>query len=518
MNRLMPLVTCALILGFVTLDSAQAQFRELVKPVPSTANALMMFDAAKVFESPAAVSGGWKDEYHKAFAAGLVSLPPGTNRYVAASQIDFEFMEPMWDVAVLEVDHQPSLPSIARELGGSLDSVSDMPAVVLPSDTYIVQLAEQIVAAMSPANRQVVGRWLRELPNQNASNLSPYLQEAIGFVDNVGTPIIMALDLQDVLVPQGIRERMQAMESLKDQDFDPEALTSLLASARGVTLGITIREKPYGSIKVDFGEDASMLQDFAKPLLLEILANRGAMIEDIENWGSKVEGNTVTLGGYLTESGLRRVMSLLESPINFAHASAGEEQDPAEADQAKMAQASKAYFDSIMSLFDDLQGRKGTATHLNIYGVWFDKYAKKVDQLPLLNVDPDLLNYGQFVAEQLRNASMAIKGIGMRSRVRQVNEVANMEAPTHSWGASWGGSRYGRYGWYGGGGAAGGYYQGYLGNPIQGSLRQQQTIRTQVRAQEKGRGAANVQGIIQNIKNVTGEVRRQMTQKYQIEF
>jgi hypothetical protein len=93
-----------------------------------------------------------------------------------------------------------------------------------------------------------------------------------------------------------------------------------------------------------------------------------------------------------------------------------------------------------------------------------------------------------------------------------------MEAPTYSWGASYGGSRYGRYGWYGGGGAAGGYYQGYLGNPIQGSLRQQQTIRTQVRAQEKGAGAANVQTILQNLKNVTSQVRRTMTERYQIEF
>ena len=54
-------------------------------------------------------------------------------------------------------------------------------------------------------------------------------------------------------------------------------------------------------------------------------------------------------------------------------------------------------------------------------GVWFQNYANKVDRLPILNVDTDMLQYGQYVAQQLRNASMAIKGYGINKRVAEVN-------------------------------------------------------------------------------------------------
>jgi hypothetical protein len=377
----------------------------------------------------------------------------------------------------------------------------------------VVQLGSQTVAAMSPANRQVVGRWLREARAQQATSLSPYLQEAIGFVDQ-GTPIIMALDLRDVLPPQRVQERLKASETMKNRTVDVDALTDLVCSIRGVTLGILIREPPYGSIKIDFDKDASMIADFAKPLLLEILSNQSAMIEDFEDWKPNVQGKRVTISGNLSPSGMRRIMSLMESPISFVHAArkGAAQEDPGEADKADVAQASKTYFDGIISLFEDLQGRKGTASHINQYGVWFDKYARKVDQLPMLNVDSELLDYGQYVATQLRNASGAIKGIGMRSRVRQVNAVANMEPPVQYAGGVYGGHRYGRYGWYGG------YRQGYVGNPIQGSLRQEQSVRTQIRTQERVGGAANARAIMQDLKNTTTEVRRKMTEKYQIEF
>ncbi len=58
-------------------------------------------------------------------------------------------------------------------------------------------------------------------------------------------------------------------------------------------LGITFGEKPFGSIKVDFGADASLLKDVGAELLLEVLAKHGATIDDFATWKAKVDGKQI---------------------------------------------------------------------------------------------------------------------------------------------------------------------------------------------------------------------------------
>ncbi|MFV1965681.1 MAG: hypothetical protein ACC628_09685 [Pirellulaceae bacterium] len=520
MKRLL-MVSVSLSIGLAAMGRARAQFESLTQRVPNSANTIVLFDEAKVFESPAAVAGNWKEEYDKACAAGLAVLPPETNQFVLASQLDFEFMQSIWDVALLSLTRDASLPSAAQRLGGRLDNVGGLPGIALPNDTYIVEFAKRTVGSMSPGNRQNVGRWIRETQSQSTGNLSPYLREALGFANQVGTPVVMAMDLQDVVTPGPIRERLNSMRALEHhENVDLDALTQLLVSLRGVTLGITIGEKPFGKIKVDFGQDASIMSGFAKPLLLEILANRGATVDDFDAWTAKVVGNQISIEGFLSESGLRRITSLMDVPLSFAHAHAHAQKqqvDEGQQQQAATAQASKVYFDNVVSLFDDLAGKKGTAKHINQYGVWFERYAEKVDRLPLLNVDSELLDYGQYIATQFRNASAAIKGIGMRGRVRQVNEVANLSTaqPGYS-GYSYGGQRYGRYGAYGGYGFYGQYNS--LGYALNENLQRQQSVRTQIRAQEKYTGTSSARTIMNQMKEATLATRRKMTEKYQIEF
>ncbi len=36
-------------------------------------------------------------------------------------------------------------------------------------------------------------------------------------------------------------------------------------------LGITFRDKPYGEIKIDFAQDATLLSDIAKPFILDVV-------------------------------------------------------------------------------------------------------------------------------------------------------------------------------------------------------------------------------------------------------
>ncbi|MFH1266377.1 MAG: hypothetical protein ABIK89_11680, partial [Planctomycetota bacterium] len=74
-----------------------------------------------------------------------------------------------------------------------------------------------------------------------------------------------------------------------------------------------------------------------------------------------------------------------------------------------------------------------------------------------------------------------------------------------------GGTRYGRYGGYGG-------YGGYAAYGPRMEARSIDSERRVVRSQERGKMATDVHAIRDQVIAATTEMRRKMTQKYQIEF
>ena len=177
----------------VMAGPAAAQFRDLVSHVPNGANALVILNVEKILSSPLGEREGWKSNLEKAFSAGMVRVPPKAKRFIMAAQIDFEFMKPNWEAAVADLERAPSMGKIAKEYEATPDKFGDTEALLLPSDAYVMALREKTLAAMAPANRQVVARWLQEL--ESPSKLSAYLQKAAGYSEEAGTEIIVAVDV-----------------------------------------------------------------------------------------------------------------------------------------------------------------------------------------------------------------------------------------------------------------------------------------------------------------------------------
>jgi len=381
--------------------------------------------------------------------------------------------------------------------------------VLLPSGAYVVQCDPFTMATMIPAGRQAIARWIADT-EKATPQFTPYIQEAISYSEKSGTELIMALDLTDALDPAVIKARVDESALVAEKKLAAAEVTAVLLSAKGIMLGVTLGEKPYGSIKVDFGRDARVLEGSATQMLINALANRGAMIDDFQSWKEVVKENTITLSGYLTTTGLRQITSLLDAPI--ASAVATDEPAPESAlDQDPAAVASEKYFSSVNQYFEDLRDKE--PQRIAQYGAWFEKYARKIDQLPMVNVDSEMLDYGAYVSQQLRNAAAAIQGIGIRSRVRQVDAAQNAGGVTPGY---YGGNYNGGYAY------GGNYYYGgnafARGNYVQEGLRQQQMARTQVKVQEKAAGTSAARAIIKEISNATAMVRRQMTEKYKVEF
>jgi hypothetical protein len=312
MFRAICLTTGYLIAGLLLAQPAAAQFEELVAKVPASANSLVLLDGAKLFASPLAVKEGWREKYQQAFASGLVTIPPDTKRMILAAQIDYSYMKPLWELAIADFADPRLVADIARQSKGAMDNVGDFPAVVLSDDSYCVQLEETRLGIMAPANRQTVSRWLRDAAARKEPVVAPYLMGALSASEK--SQIVIAFDLQDAVPIDLIRTKLGGSATLAGKNIDLDAAAKALASLRGLVLEVAITEGSYGRLMIHFGSDASVLAPFAKPLLVEVLGNMGAMIDDIESWEVSTEPQRFTFHGDLSADGRKRVLLLIDHP------------------------------------------------------------------------------------------------------------------------------------------------------------------------------------------------------------
>jgi hypothetical protein len=486
---------------------ATDEFQELVNQIPRAANAVVLLNMERFKSSPLGIKEGWKEKVEKAFEAGLVRVPPQATRFVLASQIDYEFKEPLWEAAVVDLDQGLSMGQLADLRGGTPDTIEGLPAIARPNDTYLVQLGPQRIAAMGPGNRQAVVRWIREVRKPSPPPLSPYLQKAAVYSDEAGSEIIMALDLEGVMSFERAAKYLNAhAKSLREwqaADRTPASasdVAKVLCNVQGIRVGVRIGDQPSGKIVVDVRTGGSALASFAKPLLLQILSDSGALINDFQSWTVQTTGSEISLAGKLSTSGLRRLLSVVDSPVSGDMATAKTpDASPGEL-AATQAKKSRDYFHAVLAMADDLKDDMKSAKNLASNQLFFDKYAKRIERMPILGVDEELLNYSALVANALRQATGSVKTMGIQSGVRQA-QITGGGGDDYGYG----GYRYGAYGGYGG-------YDAY------GEVKAVGAERRVVRAEEKSIMATDVQQLRQAIIAATTDIRRKMTQKYQIEF
>lgn len=491
----------SIVLFSLFTNVAAAQFGDLVYRVPDHANTVVVLNVQKILASPLAKRENWRGMQEQAFSAGLTILPPQANYFLMAAEMDYEFMQASWEMAMSQTSYDTSLPQIAAKYGGTIDRFDRRGAVRLPDDAYLVQFGKTLVGVMRPANRQSVARWLNSIDETtNRNRLSPYLTESVSFAENEGTPIIMAMDLQNAISPEMVRSRLSEDEAVTSGNLDIDQLVESLSSIRGVTLGITIRDKLVGAIKVDFEKDVEFLGDRAKPMLLSALERQSAMIDEFEDWTATVSGKQVKIVGELYPSGMRRIMSVLDAPPSLQQTMAQQSSDPQQNEEDLKKLASQQYFQSVTQQVSDLRGKDKQT--MGQVGIWCGRAARKIDGLPILNVDEELLEYGSFVSAALRQCESILRGVGGRSRVRQTSNTGGGYNYDNNYNNNYRYGRWGAYGRYG----------------VRGEVRAEQSERIAIRTQERVAGASSSREVMQQIDAATGEIRRKMVAKYNVEF
>lgn len=471
MKFIIPLLLVSLCL--LSTTPANGQFQEPAKWIPNDANMIVLVRSKDVFESEIAKEQKWERERQRAFDAGAAKIPPSIDRFLISSQLDLQYMEPVWQVAVFESRRPVDLVNVSKKVGGNLDRIGGKQAISLPNDAYLVKVSENTVASMTPANRQMATRWVNRHENAQM-RLSDYLSSAIKFADNKAH-MIAAIDFEHSIRVEDIKEKLRESKAVSDSEV--EEISQLLAGMKGVTLGITMDSAINGAIKVDFGAGSELLAAKGKDILFEALKNQGLFIDDLNSWEASVNGAQLILRGTFSATGLRQVGMLIEQPLYDEYGSEyGEDVNV----KTKTVQ----YFKSIDALVSELRDKESTS--LQSYARWFDRYARRIDDLSARNVDQKVVDYGQDIADGFRD----ISGVLLQG------ELSRFEARDDEFGYR---NNYR------------GYRSRYYGRYERNYYRRQE-------GQAARQGGMNAQELMRNLDSRTAALRKVLEQEYDIDL
>ena len=487
---------CLFLLSIVCLDAHAEDFDQLLTKIPAAANAIVLIDVERTLASELAQQEGWGKKLELAYVNRPIFLPPEASQLVmaAALQPSADFGR-LWELGVMQMSEPLSMRSIARSEGGYVDSIGGFDAAWTPSDAYFVALGENELGVLFPAERQFVSRWVDFAKKNQEIKVSDYLKQATQLT-NEQIQILLAIDLTDVVQPHEIQQKIEDSPLFQKAQLKTEQIVPILESLRGATLRVAIGKSAQAQLRIDFGSDITILQPIAKELVMSVLGDLGANVSDLEPWEVSLKPQAIHMEGPLSQDGLRRLFSVVELPstkFSTLKDTGGENQSPEETPESMIRESSLTYYRSVDVLLKDLrrdlQGQKASAAIM-------ERYARKIDRMPILYVDEELLNYGSAMANTLRSMALTKRQGGVSYGVST---------------AGMGGGGYSNYS------VDYGYFGNAVGDPYSGA-RASAADRASMKAGAMAdANYARVEGF-KGIEEATADIRRKMTQKYQVEF
>jgi len=471
---------------------------KLLNWVPSDANAVAAINVDALFHAPLATRENWRKQAADRFANQEIHVPPEARRVVMASQLDLGGgLQPVWELGILDLERTPSFALIARREHGQLDTISGHSAIKLPGGRFGVELNPGLVLITTQPNRQVISRWVSSAKKSGPARLSPFLSQAIDTADNK-VHAVLAVDLVDCVTAPPIRELLSTFEPLKGKTADQADIADILASVKGVVITVQVTDKREGTVRVEFDKPTTIIQPVAKPLIDELLQTLEIGLADLDPWTATATGTSLVMKGEFSQADLRKVVSLFAaSPATHdvrETPAEPEASEPSKAEAAK-AEASRKYFHSVKGLIEELR-KTLDKVQRDSQLVWMERYARKVDDLPMKDVDKDLLTFGGNVSSSLRYQAQAARMAAVRGGVRAAQPVYQ----SYSYGAG----AVGPYGTYG-------------GYSFSGTV-QVAPNRVQIGTEERASASQVKISEMKQIEDGMVQIRRAMTERYNLEF
>ncbi|QDV32725.1 hypothetical protein [Tautonia plasticadhaerens] len=483
--------------------SAQGEFERMMWLVPETANAIVLVRSADLFDTPIALKDGWKTDQDAA-AGPMSHLNPEAEYTVFASKVDWVGgREADWELALVSLSAPVTPEQIADAEAGTVDSADAIPVVWSPRELFYVPFGPKLIGIYSPVDRPGVLRWATAAQKRTDVVVSDYLRQAQREFQADECQFLMAFDLAYLSSPQQIKPHVAQATSVDIKVDDLDAIAETLASVRGATIRIKADAELYGWMRIDFDRSTAPLERIAKPLLNEILQGLGADIANFRDWSILVEDKAITFRGPVTTRMARRIASIIALPTNAADGSpavpAPSADSPTTEGIAVTVPATKRYLDDVQTLLDDLEDKDDTQRQI---ALWCDRYADKIDHLPILGVDPEVVDFGAKISITLRNLAASAKGVKLNIAARGTTEAAQGGT-----GFGVGAVGYGAYG---------GYYGYGYGMSIEGGTSK--VAMNRITRQENIKAISQQSQVWAVMKTEEANLRRTLTQRYGVEF
>jgi hypothetical protein len=147
-------------------------------------------------------------------------------------------------------------------------------------------------------------------------------------------------------------------------------------------------------------------------------------------------------------------------------------------------------------MLDNLGNRASSMPSLTQFATWLKRDARRVARLPILNVDPDLVKWGEEVAMRLSEGAQiyTVGGLTVQTRAAGVMDTAseNRWIDTSE--------------------------EHYSTNQNDVNRRNAMAMRRAASKEEQAKVAQAVSGIVNDLMAKRLEIRKVLTQRYKVEF
>jgi hypothetical protein len=447
------------------------------------------------------------------------------------SDLEISSMKPNWEAGYAVLDKSFDAETLAKAVDGYVDMIGETKVVWTPRQSYLVPGAELPAGAenrmgfLRPARRGLAADWL----NSSGTSSIPNYLAAEAKQPEEYLSMLLAVNLKDQFSPLAMTARAKELDTLKGQD--PETVGRLFSSIQGVSVIVGRRSLSECILSVEFGESPAAMSSIATALLDEILKYNGTAAPEVLNWKVSVTGNKLSFQGPISADTLDGLLGIFSTQAHAGQVSdavdaQGQATAGGEPSPSQMVTASKEYFDKVNAYIERV--RKYEAQSTGYRAKWDAQQANRIDEIPTLNVDPLAIDYGGNVAGMLRGNASAIQA-GNVSAGQQAAGASQSPGIGAYGGEPLSGGSYAR-GW---GGGYGGYYSGYgtgyaaqyaRSGGIAGAKmrsyagRYQVNAQTVISAQQRMAGFGSYKQIINQIDALTGQVRKALTAKYNVQF
>ncbi len=395
----------------------------LSKQLPSSTNAVLAIDAESMFKSDFAIRNNWRESHADSFDRNPTMLPPIASRFLLATELDTDFLDPTHEFAVMSTAVPIPFQEIRDQVEGNLDVFGEFRAIHTIHDNYVVQLDGDRIALIRNASRQWAAKQIRLAQDNIDAPIPELLARTINDVGVGNSQIAIAVYLGDAVSDQEIRAMANLSEVLQQAGVSADQCAKEMALIEGFVLSIHITDTIHGRVEMVFSEEPKALTEIAKPFMIELLSGAGAMLPEFRHWQSSKHADGFALNGELSIHGLRRVLSLLNVDPPQLETAAPEPKVATSVDpEITMARATTKYVERVTRLVDGVaSGGKGN--NLREQVLWTDRSAKTIARMSTKNVHPDAVKLGRKIARSMIEIVTTFQEAGQAAQSRVESET-----------------------------------------------------------------------------------------------